>query len=283
VARYDVNGKVALVTGSAGGIGWATAKALHDRGASVIVCDLDQDASETAAGLIGDERVVGMAADVTDRGALNGAVATAIERFGGLDIVVANAGIAPRGATVRSIGDEEYLQVVEVNLNGVWNTVRAGLPQVLERGGHVVVIASVYAYLNGMGLSPYAMTKAGVEALGRSLRMELPLHGAGATTCYFGFIDTNMVAEGMKDPLADRLMDQVPRALRKKLPPSAAGEAIAKAIEGRKPTVIIPKRWRVLKWLRGVSDPLGERAVLNNREMMQIMRETDAREVAPGA
>src|SRR5688500_10689472 len=135
MAKYDVSGKVALVTGSAGGIGWATAKALHDRGASVVVCDLDHEASVTAAGLIGDERVVGMAADVTDRGALNQAVATATERFGGLDIVVANAGIAPRGATVRSIGDEEYFQVVEVNLNGVWNTVRAGLPQVVARGG----------------------------------------------------------------------------------------------------------------------------------------------------
>jgi NAD(P)-dependent dehydrogenase (short-subunit alcohol dehydrogenase family) len=280
--KYDVKGKVALVTGSAGGIGWATAKALHDRGASVVVCDLDHEASVTAAGLIGDERVVGLATDVTDRAALNQAVATATERFGGLDIVVANAGIAPRGATVRSIGDEEYSQVVDVNLNGVWNTVRAALPQIIERRGHVVVIASVYAYLNGMGQASYAMTKAGVEALGRTLRTEMPLYGAGATTCYFGFIDTNMVAEGLKDPLADRLMEEVPRPLRKMLPPSAAGEAIAKAVEGRKPTVVIPRIWRFMKWTRGISDPFYERGVLGNKTIMEVMAEADAREVAPG-
>ena len=74
-----------------------------------------------------------MACDVTDRGALNQAVATASSAFGGLDIVVANAGIAPRGATVRVDGDEEYSQVIAVNLNGVWNTVRAALPQIIER------------------------------------------------------------------------------------------------------------------------------------------------------
>src|SRR4051794_10481186 len=99
MASYDVNGKVALVTGGARGIGFATAKALAGRGASVAIVDLDQSAVDRAAAELGDGKAIGLAADVTDRGAMQRAVATTVERFGGLDVVVANAGIAARGAT----------------------------------------------------------------------------------------------------------------------------------------------------------------------------------------
>src|SRR6476469_9863478 len=108
---YDLNGKVALVTGAARGIGYETARQMHLRGASVAVVDID-------------------AAEARE----------AVERFGGLDVVVANAGIAQkRMATVRGIGVEEWERVFEVDMLGVWRTVRAALPQIVERKGHVVV------------------------------------------------------------------------------------------------------------------------------------------------
>ena len=82
------------------------------------------------------------------------AVAAAVERFGGLDIVVANAGIASKGATFRAMSTESFDRVIDVNLMGVVRTVEAALPQIVERKGHVVVIASIYAFINGLGTTP---------------------------------------------------------------------------------------------------------------------------------
>jgi NAD(P)-dependent dehydrogenase (short-subunit alcohol dehydrogenase family) len=146
VARYNLNGKVALVTGAARGIGYETARALLVRGASVAVVDLDRAAAEAAAGQLHDTRALGLAADVTDRGALQRAVATTVERFGGLDVVVANAGIASRGATFRAMSSESFDRVIDVNLLGVARTVETTLPQVIARGGHLVLVASIYAF-----------------------------------------------------------------------------------------------------------------------------------------
>src|SRR5215212_3893330 len=113
MARYELSGKVALVTGAARGIGFATAKALVARGASVVVVDLDADAAQRAASEIHDTRAIGLAADVTDRGALQQAIAATVERFGGLDVVVANAGIASTGATVRAMSSESFERVLD--------------------------------------------------------------------------------------------------------------------------------------------------------------------------
>src|SRR4051794_2132076 len=201
MARYDLNGKVALVTGAARGIGFETARGLIGRGASVAVVDLDEGASERAASQLHDSRAIGIAADVTDRGALQQAVARTVERFGGLDVVVANAGIAPRAATMQAMASENFERTIDVNLLGVYRTVDAALPEVIRRRGHVVVIASVYAFTNGVGMLPYAMAKAGVEQLGRGLRVELTPHGASVSVAYFGFIDTEMVHKALdEDP-----------------------------------------------------------------------------------
>ena len=132
---YDLNGKVALVTGAARGIGFETARQMHMRGASVAVLDLDADQAREAAERIG-ARAIGIGADVTDQGAMMAAVAETVERFGGLDVAVANAGIAQAQlATARGISGEEWERVFEVDLLGVWRTVRAALPQIVERRG----------------------------------------------------------------------------------------------------------------------------------------------------
>src|SRR6478735_10377903 len=192
---YDLNGKVALVTGAARGIGYETARQLHLRGASVTVLDIDAAEAHEAAERIGP-RAIGLATDVTDHSAVMQSVAETVDRFGGLDVVVANAGIAQtKMATVRGIGSEEWERVFEVDMLGVWRTVRAALPQIVERKGQMVVISSVYAFANGFGNTPYAVAKAGVESLGRALRVELRPHGASASVGYFGWVDTKLVQD----------------------------------------------------------------------------------------
>jgi NAD(P)-dependent dehydrogenase (short-subunit alcohol dehydrogenase family) len=279
VARYDLNGKVALVTGAARGIGLATARALVARGAHVVVVDLDADAAEAAAAQLDDERAIGLAADVTDRGALQRAVATTVERFGGLDVVVANAGIASRGATFRAMASEGFERVIDVNLMGVVWTVEVALPEIVRRRGHVVVIASVYAFQNGVGATPYAMSKAAVEQFGRALRVELVQHGASASVAYFGFIDTEMVHRAIDaDPIADAMFDTFPKPLRKRLQPAAAGEAIVRGIERRAPRIIRPRRWALLSVLRGALNPLLDARMERDERVQAIARELDSRE-----
>jgi len=276
--RYELNGKVALVTGAARGIGFATAQTLIARGASVVVVDLDEGAAQRAAADLHGTRALGLAADVTDRGAIQRAVATAVEHFGGLDVVVANAGIASRGATLRSVAPETFDRVIDVNLMGVCRTVDAALPEIVRRKGHVVVIASVYAFINGIGAIPYAMSKAGVEQLGRALRVELAPHGASASVAYFGFIDTEMVHRAIdQDPMVDTMQGALPKVLRKRLNPSVAGAAIVEGIEKRSPRIIRPRRWTVLSVLRGVLNPLSDARMGRDAAIHGVVRELDSR------
>lgn len=275
--RFPVRGKVAIVTGAARGIGLATAAELSRRGASVVVVDLDPEAAASAAGSLPGP-ALGLAADVTDRGAMQRVVAETVERFGGVDVVVANAGIASRGATFRAMSGETFDRVLEVNLNGVHRTVAAALPEIVARRGHVVVISSVYAFVNGVGAAPYAMSKAGVEQFGRALRVELAPHGAGASVAYFGFIDTSMVHQALDDdPLGNRLKESQPAFLLKRLQPAEAGRAIASGIERRAPRIVRPRRWAVFSALRGLVNPLLDRAMVREGELQDITRELDRR------
>lgn len=275
---YSLAGKIALVTGGARGIGLATARELIGRGASVVLVDLHADAVEQAAGELHPQKALGIAADVTDADAMQAAVAATVERFGGLDVIVANAGIASRGATALAAEPDQFERVIEVDLLGVWRSVRASLPEVTRRQGHVVVVASIYAFTNGLGALPYAMAKAGVEQLGRGLRVELKQHGASASVAYFGLIDTEMVHQAIDaDPLAARMMQATPKPLRKRLAPAVAGAAIVRGIERRQPRIIRPRRWAAMSVLRGILNPLMDAQMERDPDLQAIARELDAR------
>jgi NAD(P)-dependent dehydrogenase (short-subunit alcohol dehydrogenase family) len=173
---------------------------------------------------------------------------------------------------------EAFDRVLAVNLGGVYNTVITALPQIAERRGHIVVTSSVYAFINGLGTAPYAMAKAGVEQLGRALRVELAPHGAGASVAYFGFIDTEMVRRAIDaDPLAERMMKTLPKVLQKRLTPAQAGEAVARGIEKRAPRIIAPKRWAAFSALRGIINPLLDDYMLKDADTQAMVRELDAR------
>jgi NAD(P)-dependent dehydrogenase (short-subunit alcohol dehydrogenase family) len=279
---YDLNGKVALVTGAARGIGYETARQLHLRGASVTVLDIDAAEAREAAERIGP-RAIGLATDVTDHSAVMQSVAETVERFGSLDVVVANAGIAQkRMATVRGIGVEEWERVFEVDMLGVWRTVRAALPQVVERQGHIVVTSSVYAFVNGMLNSPYAVAKSGVESLGRSLRAELTPLGASASVAYFGFVDTKLVQDAVAAN-GDRMQQNLPEFLRKRITPDQAGAAVVRGIEERAPRIFAPKWWRYVSALRGILNPLLDRRFEKDAAMTATIREVEAESGERGA
>jgi NAD(P)-dependent dehydrogenase (short-subunit alcohol dehydrogenase family) len=273
---FPLNGKVALVTGAARGIGYETARQLHLRGASVAVLDLDATQAREAAERIG-ERTIGIGADVTDSGAMMAAVAEVVEKFGGLDLAVANAGIAQKEfATTRGISGEEWERVFEVDLLGVWRTVRAALPQIVERKGQMVVISSVYAFANGFGNSPYAVAKSGVESLGRALRVELAPHGASATVGYFGWVDTKLVQDAFDQEKGDRIRELSPDFLLKRISPAEAAAGLVRGIEERAPRVFVPKWWRYVSAFRGLINPLLDKRMERDAKTAALVRDLDS-------
>ncbi len=279
---FDLNGKVALVTGAARGIGFETARQLALRGASVAVLDLDAGQAREAAERIGS-RAIGLAGDVTDEGAMKATVAEIVERFGGLDLAVANAGIAPKEvATTYGMSGEEWERVLEVDLLGVYRTVRAALPQIVERGGHIAVVSSAYAFVNGFGNSPYAVAKPGVEALGRALRVELAPHGASATVAYFGWVDTQMVKDAFDQENGGRLSELSPDFLLKRITPDEAAAAFVRGIEERAPRMFAPKWWRYVSAFRGLINPLLDKRMERDAKTRALVRDLDAKVKAGG-
>jgi NAD(P)-dependent dehydrogenase (short-subunit alcohol dehydrogenase family) len=247
----DVRGRVVLVTGGARGIGHDTACRLAARGARLALLDIDGPAVERAAARIGGDTVA-LTVDVTDAAAVAQAVATIVERLGGIDVVIANAGIEPPPATMLSVDPAQFDRVLAVNLHGVWNTVKATLPHVVARRGHVVVVASAYAFMNGAMAAPYAISKAAVEQLGRALRSELAPHGATAGVAYFGFIDTDLTRRAFASEVVGAARRALPAWLTRPIEVGRAGEAIARGIERRSARMTAPGWVAPASVLRGV-------------------------------
>ena len=249
------------------------------RGASVAVLDLDAEEAREAAERIGP-RAIGLGGDVTDQSALMNAVAQIVEEFGGLDVAVANAGIAQKQfATARGISGEEWERVFEVDMLGVWRTVRAALPQIVEREGQMIVVSSVYAFANGFGNTPYAVAKAGVESLGRALRVELKPHGASASVAYFGWVDTKLVQDAFSQETSHRVEKLSPKWLLKRISPEEAGAGLVRGIEEQAPRIFVPKWWRYVSAFRGLLNPLLDKRMETEPKYGALVRDIDAESV----
>ena len=270
--RYDVRDKVVLITGAARGIGADAARRMAKRGAYVSLVGLEPQLMQQVAAEIG-ERAAWFEADVTDAAALQRAVDDTVERFGGIDVVIANAGVAPYG-TFATIDPADVERTFDVNLLGVWRTVRATLPHVVARQGYILPIASLAAALHGPMLGHYAATKAGVEAFSDSLRAEIAHTGTRVGVAYFSFIDTDMVRQGLESPSAKLLREAIPGPFSSTAPLSAAGKAIERGVAKRADKVYAPRWVLPMTWLRGIFQPLSQRG--NRAKVAEAVRLAEA-------
>jgi NAD(P)-dependent dehydrogenase (short-subunit alcohol dehydrogenase family) len=278
---YDLAGKVVLITGGNGGIGAATARALLDRGASVAIADIDP-ASPARASELHETNAFGCMADVRDRASLDDAVARTIDRFGRIDIVIANAGLLAKAASLRNTPASDLEATLAVNVTGVANTVAASVDAVVASRGQVVVISSVFAFINGMGTIPYAMSKAAVEQLGRGLRVELADHGVSVLTAYFSLVDTDMIKHGVdEDLVVMELLSTLPKPMLKRVTPDSAAKALVDGLERRSTSVIHPRLWRPVSALRGLLGPALDARFAADRRILDVLARLDARSAAP--
>ena len=210
--------KTALVTGGGRGIGRAIALEFAREGADVAInYRRDREAAEKTAAEVRTlgRRVVVLQADVSDREAVEAMVAEAVGFLGGLDIVVANAGVAARVAPVAGVDSAEWRRVLATDLDGAFWTARAAVPHVVARRGVLLFISSIGADLAGAGGAPYHVAKAGVNALMKVLAKEVAPAG----------VRVNSIAPGVvRSEMGERLLRYHGDAVLQTIPLGRAGE-----------------------------------------------------------
>ncbi len=191
-----VKDKVIIITGGAGGIGKETAKLLAKEGAKVVIFDINEDRLTEAKKEIEKYGIVkAIKADVTDFKSVSDAVNKVYEKFGKIDVLINNAGIT-RDGFLSKMDLEDWNKVIAVNLTGVFNTTKAVVPYMLERGeGNIISISSVVGVYGNIGQTNYAASKAGIIGMTKTWAKELGRKGIRANAVAPGFIKTEMTAK----------------------------------------------------------------------------------------
>jgi NAD(P)-dependent dehydrogenase (short-subunit alcohol dehydrogenase family)/pimeloyl-ACP methyl ester carboxylesterase len=247
----QLRGRLALVTGAASGIGLATATALADRGARLLLVDRDAGGLERAAASIAQSHT--LVCDVSDRQALEELAARVLDQHGVPDVVVNNAGIGLAGSFLDT-EPADWQRIVDINLMGVVHGCRLFARAMIDRGqgGQIVNTASAAAFAPAKDLAAYATTKAGVLMLSECLRAELHAHGIGVTAVCPGFIATDITRTtryvGRGQAEQQRLAERVTRSYqRRNFTPDRVAEEIVEAIAVDRPVAVITPEAKLMR------------------------------------
>ncbi|MFF5899406.1 SDR family oxidoreductase [Streptomyces argenteolus] len=247
--RRSLEGQVVVVTGAARGVGELLARKLSARGATLALVGLEPDELKKVSDRLHSESDHWYA-DVTDQVAMSRIAGEVKERFGKVDIVVANAGVATGGPLVDS-DPEAWRRVIEVNLIGGAVTARAFLPVLMESRGYFLQIASLAAITPAPMMSAYCASKSGVEAFAHCLRGEVGHRGVRVGVGYLSWTDTDMVRGADQDDVMRELRQRLPWPTNRTYPLGPAVDRIVAGIERRSAHVYA--QW----WLRGMQSIRG--------------------------
>ena len=254
--RYDLTGRVVVVTGSSGGLGRALCITLRARGARLALFDLDAGVVQTQARDLGGQTVaLGFPVDVRSLAGLEIAMAEAARHFGQIDVVIANAGIEAL-EPLADIDPAAQERVIDVNLNGVWRTFRAGLPHVTRQQGYLLAISSMAAFVHSPLQTSYAASKAGVWALCDSLRLEVREQGVGVGSIHPTFFKTPMTDAMAADPAGAALWNGhaaglLRMGLWRMVPLDSVVTAVVRGIERRRQFIVVPRLQYFAAWAPG--------------------------------
>jgi NAD(P)-dependent dehydrogenase (short-subunit alcohol dehydrogenase family) len=258
--RYDLNGRTVALTGASGGLGTALAQALRARGARVALLDLDGGAVQAQAARLGDTRTArGWAADVRDLDGLTTVMGEVREHFGQLDVAIAAAGVLGPITALSATTATDFDRVIQVNLGGVWRTLKAAAPHVTEQRGHLLAMSSMVGYIHPPLLGAYAASKAGVWALCDSLRLELRTTGVTVGSVHPIIFRTPMIGDALDTPAATALVNGFTGVFQT-VPLGTVVTDIIRGLTRRSARVVTPRRLRVAALGPGAAQALAERA-----------------------
>jgi NAD(P)-dependent dehydrogenase (short-subunit alcohol dehydrogenase family) len=243
------DGKVVLITGASSGIGLALAREFANQGAKLVLTARREELLQKLAAQIngtGEARALGVACDVTRDGDCEKAVALAVEKFGRLDVAVANAGFGVTGL-VEKLTIDDFRRQLETNVFGALRTLYAALPELKKSKGVFVPIGSVSGHVSTPTTAPYSMSKFALRTLAETLRAELTIHGVGVTLISPGFIRTEIRQVDNKGQHHDGAKDPVPLWLQ--MPAETAARKIVYAVKRRKRERVLTGHGKLGVWM----------------------------------
>lgn len=272
--RHDLEGRVVVITGATGGLGRAAAEALKAKGAKLALFDLDPAAVDRMAAELGGPGIAaGWVANVRSMESLSAAMQAAAAHFGGIDVVIAGAGIGIPGS-LETMDPRDFDRVIDINLNGVWRTFRAALPEVKKRKGYLLAISSMAAFIHSPLNVHYTASKAGVWALCNSARLELKHQGVGVGTFHPTFFKTPMM-DALVDGPCSTLVWNNHQGVWQYVGLDEVIDALVDCVEYRRQTVTVPRRNAVIANAPGFARKLVERFGFRDDRVAQAMKLTD--------
>src|SRR5271165_4114270 len=247
--RRKLAGRRVVITGAARGIGEKVARVAAARGAQLALIGLEPDRLRTLADDLGPG-ASWWEADVRDGAALRSAIDACAETMGGIDIVVANAGVVAYG-TVRQMDSASFERVVDINLNGVYRTLKYVTPHLERSRGHIAVIASAISFTPLAGMASYAASKAGVEMLALAYRQEVAHLGVTVGLVHPSEIDTDLLRRDEADsPPPQEPGKRCPQPGNVTTSVDRAAAAIVDGLERRRSRVYVPRAVIVANWAK---------------------------------
>lgn len=272
----SLEGRRVLITGAARGIGAALAERLHARGAHLALAALEHDLLSDVAARIDAPC---WPCDVTDRSQVEEVVEAAASALGGLDVVVANAGVA---AQLPLVGGDPAIfeRTMDVNVLGTYYTLRAAGPHISHPGGYALAVSSLGGAVHVPLMGAYSTSKAAVEALGNTLRQELAPSGARAGVAYFAELDTDMTSRGFGTQAAKAFLGG--RTITRVTPLKVGIDALERGIARRSRIIVAPPWVLPILPIRMLAQPLVELATRSRlAEILEIARQEQVELTTP--